>query len=183
MEAPRTPLLALILCLCLFLPSHLAGQQCFTDCMYTCTTSHRCDASCTSNCDTQSSCGEYGVCNPDPDGDVWIADNCPYTYNPDQADCDGDLIGDACDSVNGSYVAVGDWELCHIVGRSHLGFSDVAGQYEKRWTDQSSCGSPDKWTLLNGEKHDCLQAVWSCCLLHWDAPTCLHYLNINHCQV
>lgn len=40
-----------------------------------------------------------------PDGYMrWIggrdADNCPYTYNPDQADTDADGMGDACDTAD-----------------------------------------------------------------------------------
>ncbi|RJR18350.1 MAG: hypothetical protein C4581_06455 [Nitrospiraceae bacterium] len=33
----------------------------------------------------------------DPDNDGIIADNCPFIYNPDQADNDADGIGDVCD--------------------------------------------------------------------------------------
>jgi hypothetical protein len=32
----------------------------------------------------------------DGDGMLDLEDNCPYTFNPDQADTDGDGIGDAC---------------------------------------------------------------------------------------
>lgn len=33
----------------------------------------------------------------DPDGDGWFTDdNCPFVYNPDQADLNEDGIGDAC---------------------------------------------------------------------------------------
>ena len=35
-----------------------------------------------------------GACNPD--------DNCPDTHNPGQEDCDGDNVGDACDTTSGS---------------------------------------------------------------------------------
>ncbi len=50
--------------------------------------------------------------DPDDDNDGWDdgADNCPLTSNPDQADCDGNGIGDACDtfvSGTGTVVAWG----------------------------------------------------------------------------
>jgi len=53
-------------------------------------------------------CTADEFCCHDPDGDgvsgndLWpyldlYRDNCPYLYNPDQADSDGDGFGDACD--------------------------------------------------------------------------------------
>src|ERR1041384_1800782 len=44
--------------------------------------------------------------NVDSDGDGFVAsgDNCPAVFNPDQADCDGDHIGNVCDSLNAAYV-------------------------------------------------------------------------------
>jgi hypothetical protein len=36
--------------------------------------------------------------DPDADGWVYDCDNCPVDPNPDQADADGDGIGDACAS-------------------------------------------------------------------------------------
>ncbi|MDH3361566.1 MAG: thrombospondin type 3 repeat-containing protein [Nitrosopumilus sp.] len=38
----------------------------------------------------------------DSDGDKIpdIVDNCPDVYNPDQADSNGNKIGDACENIN-----------------------------------------------------------------------------------
>ena len=55
-------------------------------------------------CETQYyQCLNYCQASNDSDGDGIIdgSDNCPYAYNPDQADCDGDGAGDACDIFNG----------------------------------------------------------------------------------
>ena len=45
--------------------------------------------------------------DPDGDGVLGAADNCPTTYNPDQSDVDGDGLGDACDSSDGSQAGHG----------------------------------------------------------------------------
>ncbi len=41
---------------------------------------------------------QYQPVDTDNDGVNNDADNCPYTYNPDQADWDGDGVGDVCDN-------------------------------------------------------------------------------------
>ncbi|HMJ15451.1 MAG TPA: hypothetical protein VK524_28745 [Polyangiaceae bacterium] len=38
--------------------------------------------------------------DPDRDGLLSLYDNCDYVANPNQANCDGDYSGDACDSNN-----------------------------------------------------------------------------------
>jgi hypothetical protein len=61
----------------------------------------------------QGVCG-CGVADADPDGDELLdcEDNCPLAANADQADFDGDGLGDACDpDVDGDAVANDD-DLC-----------------------------------------------------------------------
>ncbi|PKK82497.1 MAG: hypothetical protein CVT49_13445 [candidate division Zixibacteria bacterium HGW-Zixibacteria-1] len=41
-----------------------------------------------------------GYGDPDVPGSTCLVDNCPYVYNPDQADVDDDLVGDSCDNCN-----------------------------------------------------------------------------------
>ena len=37
----------------------------------------------------------------DGDGAPGFSDNCLRTFNPDQLDCDGDGVGDACEALPG----------------------------------------------------------------------------------
>ena len=43
------------------------------------------------------------VIDADSDGDGLLdgADNCAYSYNPEQSDTDGDGVGDLCETTGG----------------------------------------------------------------------------------
>ncbi len=40
---------------------------------------------------------DWATLDSDGDGVLNAADNCPYTFNPDQSDQDGDGVGDVCE--------------------------------------------------------------------------------------
>ena len=97
----------LVLTAFLLVFSHgMAKADCYT----------QCDAdyaSCNHNC-PQCPCYEiYQACfdgcqyaDTDHDGVTDPNDNCTETYNPNQADCDNDGAGDACDSQDNSWTLV-----------------------------------------------------------------------------
>jgi hypothetical protein len=95
-------------------PVACSGDQCnnssCSEPSGTCVTTPKTDGTvCTATpdmCTLPDTC-QAGVCidggggDPDHDGICSANDNCPNTYNPDQADIDGDGIGNVCDPFEG----------------------------------------------------------------------------------
>jgi hypothetical protein len=151
--AMSKPLLLAVFLL-LLLVSAAEAQFEETDCFNICSSTSLCSTWCMLD-GNEATCGDYEVCDPDPDGDGLYdsTDNCPLVYNPNQADCDGDWIGDVCDSVNATY-SFAEGRNCWIRNRLHLWGSDTTWYSEIRYSDVSSCGSPDKWVKALEIKKD-----------------------------
>ncbi len=94
--------------------------------------------------DGDSICGDVDNCPydaaNDADGDSVCGDvdNCPAVSNPNQADCNGDGIGDACDAVNPAAVEICDGidNNCNGQVNEGLTFDADADGY----TSIGSCG-------------------------------------------
>jgi hypothetical protein len=101
---------------------------------------------CEDGCPSDPQKTEPGVCgcgvpdvDSDADGVLDCEDNCPSTYNPDQLDCDGDGVGDACagePDCNGNGVP----DSCDIAS----GFSE----------DCNENGVPDSCDIADGTSQD-----------------------------
>lgn len=91
------------------------------------------------------------VCPPEPrpdrdfDGILNQLDNCPHVANSDQADCDGDGVGDVCDSENALYVVASAEQTCMTDKDSHV--VTISFEHHVEWLerDASSCRAPDRW--------------------------------------
>lgn len=154
-----------------------------TDCQWSCFNDSNCDRSCEYG-GGWITCGDYGTCDYDPDNDgvSWPNDNCSYTYNPGQANCDGDSRGDACDAVDATY-QLAEAGTCWIRNRLHAWGSDTTNYVEGRYEDVSSCGAPDKWEKLLEDKRDCWWEYepLDCCISKWGFNACLDY-QFNACH-
>ena len=117
---------------------------------------------------------EVDVYSPDcPSGDAdgddvpngW--DNCPQVPNLDQANCDGDARGDACDPENSRYVAVTYEQTCGTDKDDHVVYFTFEHHVEWLERDVSSCRSPDRWRGRVRDSARCTSGISDehCCRL------------------
>lgn len=128
----------------------------------------------------------------DGDGVPNNRDNCPTTYNPDQADCDGDSIGNACDSFNARYVQLTSEQTCMTDKDDHIAYVTFEHRVEWIERDMSGCGAPDRWAHRTRASEDCFNISDEDCCRGLTAslsatgafadPWCTTQRNLNFCH-
>jgi hypothetical protein len=124
------------------------------------------------------------------------SDNCPQFPNFDQANCDGDARGDACDPENARYVAVTPEQTCMTDIDDHVLTYSVEHHVEWLVRDTSSCGAPDRWRARIRAETFCSSldsrfGAQDCCRTLTDSlmatgasphPWCTTWLDQNFCH-
>lgn len=153
---------------------------------YWCGDPSACEGVCSqsgSDCTTECSrFGEWSTCGAggddnDSDGVADSSDNCVCAYNPNQANCDGDSLGDACDPQSAVWVFVQDLGECDIDRHATGTEWDVQRMGALRYRnlcDNTYCS--DRYVI---EEKSCTFSFWGCgksyshcCECWWDYNTC-----------
>lgn len=120
MRASTLKVMGICLFVCIGFAVTAAAQPA---CLGTCNPAMDCRMPCYDSGSGVITCGEYQNCFADPDNDgiLWWNDNCPMNHNPGQENCDGDDLGDICDSRNEKWILTeNNFELCYIDVDDHL---------------------------------------------------------------
>lgn len=121
-----------------------------------------------SGCEQQYDYCLLGCPNWDSDGDGVLngSDNCDTVPNANQANCDGDSRGDACDNLNANYQDVTGEQTCWTDKDLHFSYFTFEHHVEWLERDVSSCGAPDRWKRRVRQDNDCTLNISdkTCCL-------------------
>jgi hypothetical protein len=143
-----------------------------------------CATQCTDAEGTWTTCEDLGRCatgDTDDDGVLTPDDNCPRHPNPDQADCDGDGRGDACDVDSGIWQVASD-RVCEIDEDGFPLWGHIEYYAERRLVDVSACGSPPRYERYLRDEASCFNlSPRTCCELGADSPaTAVLCSHIGH---
>jgi hypothetical protein len=101
----------------------------------------------------------------DADGVHNGVDNCPSVANANQADCDGDGMGDACDNLNANYQPVSGDHTCWTDKDDHVVYTTFENHVQHQEHDVSACHAPDRWIGRVAQSNDCFNLDdRTCCL-------------------
>jgi hypothetical protein len=141
-------------------------------------------ASCTEPCrsgfNTWTTCGAYAGNPPndlDSDGVPNSSDNCTCTANANQANCDGDVLGDACDLQNEKWVFVQTLGRCDLDYDSHSYYRTVEQYGTKKY--QNLCGGAicyDRYVISDADCNytsSCGYSDEACCDCNYPFTWCL----------
>jgi hypothetical protein len=113
----------------------------------------------------------------DADGVPYPGDNCPCGANANQANCDGDAMGDSCDPVNENWVLVADLGRCDWDPDTHLWYYTIEQYGARRY--RNTCNNAfcsDRYLISDADctfsASGCGSSSGACCDCHYEFFWC-----------